>query len=122
MKRAAYVASWIAFVLYSAAGVLTFVTGLPSVVYLAVVAAILGLTLIAFHAKLFRPLRIVAAVLNGVLALLVFVMVATGINFAAGRGAFLTAAVLLVVFFVPAVLNTIAMVNYVRESSVVPAS
>jgi hypothetical protein len=122
MKRAAYVVSWIAFALYVLFVVLTFVTRLPSLRYLLVVAAISGLSLVAFHASSFRPLRIVAALLNGVLALLVSVMIAVGINFAVGIGAFLTAGALLVVFVVPAVLNAIALLSYVRDrTSVAPA-
>jgi hypothetical protein len=109
MKRAAYVVSWIAFVLYGAFVVLTLVTGLPSFRHLVVVAAISGLSLIAFHAPALRPLRIVAALLNGVLALLVCAMIALGINFAVGAGAFITAGALIAVFVLPAVLNAIAM-------------
>jgi hypothetical protein len=123
MKRAAYIVSWVAFVLYSLCVILWFVTGLPSVRYLLVVAAIFGFTLVAFHAKSFRSLRIVAAVLNALLAVLVLVMITTGLNFAVGMGAFLTAGAILVLLVVPAALNTAAMLSYVRQrSSVVPAS
>ena len=122
MKRAAYVSSWIAFVLYVVFAIAAFVTGLPSLRYLLVVVAIFGLTLIAFHAKQHRPLLIVAAVVNGILALLVFVMVANGINFTVGMGAFVTAGVVLAVFFVPALLNTIAMSSLFRKPGVVPPS
>jgi hypothetical protein len=115
MRRAAYVASWIAFVLYVAFVVLTFVTGLPSFRYLLVVAAISGLSLVAYHAVALRPLRIIAAVLNGILALLVCVMIALGINFAVGAGAFVTAGALILVFVLPAVLNTIAMSRSMRS-------
>jgi len=111
MKRAAYVSSWIALVLYCAFSVAAFVTGQPALRYLLVAVAVVGLTLIAFHVKQFWRLRIVAAVLNGVLALLVVALVVNGINFAVGLGAFLTAGVFLAVFFLPALLNTIAMVR-----------
>ena len=122
MKRAAYVSSWVAFVLYGVFAVAAFVTGLPSLRYLLVVVAIFGFTLFAFHATQFRPLCIVVALLNGVLALLVFVMVANGINFSVGLGAFVTAGLFLAVFFVPALLNTIAMASLVRKTGVVPPS
>jgi hypothetical protein len=121
MKRVAYVVNWIAFVLYALFVVATLVTGLASLRYLLVVAAVSGLTLVAFHVN--RPaLRMLAVLVNGALALLVVVMISVGLNFAAGIGAFVTAGTLVVVFVVPALLNTIAMLSYVREkTSVVPA-
>jgi hypothetical protein len=123
MKRAAYVVNWVAFVLYSVCVVLWFVRGLPSIRYLLVVAAIFGFTLVAFHTTSLWPLRIVAAVLNGVLALLVIVMIATGIDFTVGMGAFLTTGAILVMFVVPAALNAVAMLRHVRErNSVVPVA
>jgi hypothetical protein len=117
MKRAAYVSSWIALVLYGAAAVAAFVTGMTALRYSLIAVAIIGLTLVAFHANQLRMLPIVAAVLNGVFALLVFIMVASGLDFAVGSGAFLTAGVFLVLFFVPALLNTIAMWSVFRMRS-----
>ncbi len=114
MKRAAYVSSWVALALYGVLAVGAFIAGLPFLRYVLVAVVVVGITLVAFHAKQSRLLPVVAAVLNGVLALLVFTMVANGINFAVGSGAFLTAAVFLAVFFVPALLNTIAMASLFR--------
>ena len=115
MKRAAYIASWIVLVLYGVFAAALATVGIRSVRYLLIAVAIVGLTLIAFHATQLRLLPIVAAVLNGVFALLVFVMVATGIDFTVGLGAFLTAGLFLVLFFVPALLNAIAMWNLFRS-------
>ncbi len=117
MQRAAYVSSWVALVLYGVLAVAAFIVGLPLVRYVLVAVAIIGLTLVAFHAKQSRLLPIVAAVLNGAVALLVFALVANGIDFAVGPGAFLTAGVLLAVFFLPALFNTIAMSAICRTVS-----
>jgi hypothetical protein len=109
MKRVAYVVSWIAFVLYSIFAVLAFVVRQPATGYLLIIAAVLGLTLVAFHVKRSLPFRVAVGALNGVVALLAVVLVATGINFSAGPGALLTAGAALVLFFVPAALNAAAL-------------
>jgi hypothetical protein len=109
MKRVACVVSWIAFVLYSISAVLAFVVRQPVIGYLLIIAAAFGFTLVAFHVKRSLAFRVAVGALNGVVALLVIVLVATGINFSAGPAALLTAGAALVAFFVPAALNGAAL-------------